>query len=53
METKSYVCDMYTIVNLLKKVESIVKDYYSGTLVNNRTLGKATLTLCRCYEYHN
>ena len=37
METKSYVCDMYTIVNLLKKVESIVKDYYSGTLVNNRT----------------
>ena len=52
METKSYVCDMYTIVNLLKKVESIVKDYYSGTLVNNRTLGKATLTLCRCYEYH-
>ena len=27
METKSYVCDMYTIVNLLKKVESIVKDY--------------------------
>lgn len=51
METKNYVCDMYTIVNLLKRVEGIVKEYYSGTLVNNRTLGKATLTLCRCYEY--